>query len=127
MTDLITIDGSTYDVPIIDVTPTPQALEKYAERTADGILHIERIGVFDKYSVTFGKSHANPTDYNSLYAVLASATVFHTVILPTHSGTVTMTAYFAGISDTLYRVRNSVKYWKGLKVNIIPRSPQRTP
>jgi len=127
MTDLITIDGNTYDVPIVDIKITPESLDKYAERTADGELHRELIGVFDKYSVTFGKNISNPSDYASLYAKLAEAVEYHTVILPTPTGTVTMTAYFASIGHTLYRVRGSSKYYRGLKVNIIPKSPQRTP
>jgi hypothetical protein len=127
MTDLITIDGATYDVPIISIDITPEPLEKYAERTVDGTLHVERIGVFDKYSVVFGRNNANSVDYASLYAVLGSATVFHTVVLPTPTGTVTMTAYFAGVAHTLYKVKGSNKYYKGLKANIIPRDPTRTP
>lgn len=127
MTDLITIDGNTYDVPIVDMQISYEPLDKYAERTADGKLHREIIGVYAKYEVTFGVSNANPIDYANLVNVLTKPTEFHTVTLPTETGTLTASCYFGPVGHTLYRVRGSNKYYKGLKVSIIPRDPTRTP
>ena len=127
MTTLITIDGSTYDVPIVDMQVSYEPLDKYAERTADGKQHREIIGVYAKYEVTFGISNANPSDYASLVDVLTEPTEFHTVILPTETGTLTDSFYFGPVRHTLYRVQGSNKYYKGLKVSIIPREPTRTP
>jgi len=127
MTDLITIDGSTYDVPIVDLSVSSEPLDKFAKRTVSGKLYREMIGVFDKYEVTFGISNANPTDYAALVSKLREATPYHTVTLPTETGTVTASYYFGPISHTLYRAKGSNKYYKGLKVSIIPREPTRTP
>jgi hypothetical protein len=127
MTDLITIDGNTYDVPIVDMQISYEPLDKYAERTADGKLHREIIGVYAKYEVTFGISNANPSAYASLVDVLTEPEEFHTVILPTETGTVTASCYFGPVKHALYKVRGSDKYYRGLRVSIIPREPTRTP
>ena len=127
MTDIITIDGNTYDVPIVDIDISYEPLDKFAERTADGVLHREVIGVFAKYQVVFGISNANPAAYASLVAKLTEPVEFHTVILPTETGTVTASCYFGPAKHKLYLVKETGKYFKGLSVSIIPRSPTRTP
>ena len=50
----IVIDSTTYDVDIIDLDETLEFLDKYAERTEDGVLHRELIGTFPKQSLRFG-------------------------------------------------------------------------
>ena len=127
MTDLITIDGNTYDVPIVNIDISYEPLDKYAERTSDGKLHREVIGVFAKYNVTFGVSNANPTSYASLVSKLTEPVEFHTVVLPAESGTVTGSFYFGTVSHNLYRAKGSNNYFKGLSVPIIPREPTRKP
>lgn len=127
MTDIITIDGNTYDVPIVDIDITYEQLDKYAERTSDGNLHRELIGVFAKYEVLFGISNANPASYANLVNKLTEPVEFHTVILPTETGTVTASCYFGPARHKLYQVKGSGRYYKGLSVSIIPRSPTRTP
>lgn len=127
MTDLITIDGNTYDVPIVDMKISYESLDKSANRTADGVLHREIIGVFAKYEVVFGVSNANPSAYASLINKLTEPVEFHTVILPTETGTITAQCYFGPVGHSLYKVKGSNKYYKGLSVSIIPKSPTRTP
>jgi hypothetical protein len=127
MTDLITIDGNTYDVPIVDMPISYETLDKSAKRTADGVLHREIIGIFAKYEILFGVSNANPTAYAALVDKLTEPVEFHTVILPTETGTLTATCYFGPVKHQLYRVRGSNKYYKGLSVSIIPKSPTRAP
>jgi len=128
MDQIITIDGVAYDVPIVgEIERTFETLDKYAERTVDGKLHRELIGVYVKYKVTFGKSGSNPTAYAQLVDKLTFPTEFHTVILPTESGAVTFVGYFAGVRDAIYRVKGTERYAKGLSVTIIPRDPTRKP
>jgi hypothetical protein len=127
MTDLITIDGNTYDVPIVNIDISYETLDKYAERTSNGKLHREIIGVFAKYNVTFGISNANPTDYANLLNKLTEPVEFHAVILPSQTGSVSGNFYFGTVSHTLYQVMGSNIYFKGLTVPIIPREPTRKP
>ena len=41
----IKIDGISYDVPLVSIKRTAEFLDKYAERTEDGDLKRELIGV----------------------------------------------------------------------------------
>jgi hypothetical protein len=126
MSDVITIDGSTYDVPIISMDMSADVLDKYAERTADGKLHRELIGVYFNYKVVFA-ANQNTADYIALWQKLTEPEEFHTVIMPDEDGTREFSAYFSGIKHQFVRVKGSDRYLKGLSVNIIAREPARTP
>ena len=52
----IVIDGTTYDIPILSIKRKAEFLDKYAERTEDGILHRELIGVYFNYELQFGRT-----------------------------------------------------------------------
>lgn len=126
MTDIIIIDNETYDVPIISMKRAADQLYKYAERTADGKLHAEMIGVYYNYEVVFGKN-SNPAAYALLFDKLSEPVVFHTVTLPTESGTRTFSAYFAGVTDVFIYVKETNRVMQGLSVNVIARDPARIP
>lgn len=124
---MIIVDSVTYDVPVISLRRTADFLDKYAERTLDGTLQRELIGVYYNYQLVLGAT-ADPAEYESLWDVLTEATEFHTVTVPDgDNSTRTFTAYFASVSDELRRVRGSNNYWKGTTVNFIARSPARVP
>jgi hypothetical protein len=126
---MITIDGTNYDIPILSIKRNAEFLDKYAERTEDGVLHRELIGVYFNYSLTFGRTH-NTTAYAALWSRLTQATEFHTVTVPDVSGTpgqYTFQAYFAGVSDELVRETGAATFWKNLTVNFIAKSPELTP
>jgi hypothetical protein len=125
MSDLITIDGTQYEVPIVSLKRSVESLYKYAERTVDGVLQSELIGVYFNYQVVFGKNNSNPTDYAALFAKLTEPTEYHTVIVPDEDGDHEFVCYFSNIKDTFVRVKGSARYLKGLSVNIIARSPAR--
>lgn len=125
MSDLITIDGNQYDVDIVEMKRSAESLYKYAERTVDGVLHSELIGVYFNYQLIFAKNR-NPVAYAALWAKLTEPTEFHTVILPDEDGTHTFSAYFSNIKDTFYKVKGTDRYINGLSVNIIAQKPART-
>lgn len=124
MTAPITIDGDTYEVPVISIKRTADFLDKFAERTADGKLHRELIGVYFNYQLKFGQ--ASMADYAALWDKLTEPEEFHTVIIPDEDGDLTFTAYFSGISDEMVKVSGASRYWKNLTVNFIAREPART-
>ena len=126
MSDLITIDGTQYDVPIVSMKRSADSLYKFAERTVDGVLHSEMIGMYFNYQIVFGKSGSNPAAYAALFAKLTEPTEFHTVIVPDEDGTHTFSAYFSNIKDTFARVKGTNRFIEGLSVNIIARSPARS-
>ena len=125
---MIIIDGNSYDVPVISVTRRADFLDKFAERTNDGTLHRELIGVYFNYQLLFGT--ILDTDlYDSLWDKLTEPEEFHTVTVPDESGGVgfTYTAYFSNVGDKLRKQKGVNNYFTGLTVNFIAKSPERTP
>ena len=122
MTTTITIDAVTYDVPLIEVARKIDKLYKFAERTADGVLHAELVGVYYNYTLAAGMSAHNATDYNSLITKLATAATSYSVTI---TG-VTFNAYFANIQDVLIK-DTGTPYYRGLTFDVIAISPAVTP
>ena len=127
MNNYIILDGETYEVPIISMNRSADFLDKYAERTLDGNLNRELIGVYFNYQITFGKA-VSVSEYARLWEKLTEAEEFHTVTVPDEDGFHTFTAYFASVKDQFVRVFDDgvTRWMKGLTVNIIARMPART-
>ena len=125
----IVIDSETFDIPILSIKRKAEFLDKYAERTEDGILHRELIGVYFNYELQFGRTH-DVDEYALLWERLTEATEFHVVTVPDFDGTggqFTFSAYFAGVSDELRKEDSTKTFWKNLTVNFIARSPAQVP
>jgi hypothetical protein len=122
----IIVDGTTYDIPVISISRAADVLDKYAERTTDGILHREIIGVYFNYTITFGQS-TDIAEYAALWNKLTEAVEFHEVTVPDEAGDYTFDAYFSGVSDELRKQQGAVNYWKSLTVKFTAQSPAITP
>lgn len=125
----IVIDSTTYNIPILSIKRKAEFLDKYAERTEDGILHRELIGVYFNYELQFGRTGAL-SDYANLWAKLTEATEFHTVTVPDFNGTggqYQFQAYFSSVSDELRKESATQTFWKNLTVNFIAKSPELVP
>lgn len=122
---MITIDGVTFDIPVIRMTRKAEFLDKYAERTEDGVLHRELIGVYFNYQLQFGSTN-DTAAYAALWLKLTEPEEFHTVIVPDEDGDYTFTAYFSSVGDEIRRVKDSQAFFKSLTVNFIAKSPART-
>ena len=122
----ITIDSVTYDIPVKSIRRTADFLDKYAERTQDGNLQRELIGVYFNYQIQFGRT-TDTTEYAALWAKLTEAEEFHTVTVPDESGNYTFTAYFSNVSDELRKQKSAANFWQNLTVNFIARTPENTP
>lgn len=120
----ITIDGVTYNVPVMSIKRNADFLDKFAERTADGKLHREIIGVYFNYKLQFGQ--ASMADYTALWDKLTEPVEFHTVVIPDEDGDLTFTAYFSNVGDELVRVKGASRYWKNLTANFIAQEPARS-
>ena len=119
---MITIDGVTYNVPVISLTRRADFLDKYAERTEDGVLHRELIGVYFNYQIQFG-STTDVDEYAALWDKLTEPEEFHTVVVPDAGS---FTAYFSNVGDTLRKDKDAQVFWKSLTVNFIAQSPTRS-
>ena len=117
----IVIDGTTFDIPVTGIKRNAEFLDKFAERTEDGILHRELIGVYFNYSLEFGRTN-DTTEYAALWEKLTEPEEFHTVVVPDLDATpLTFTA------DELRKDTTAKTFWKNLRVNFIAKEPTRTP
>jgi hypothetical protein len=122
---MIIIDGETYNIPILSINRRADVLDKYAERTQDGVLHREIIGVYFNYQLKFG-STTDTTEYARLWNKLTEPVEFHTVTVPDEDGDFTFTAYFSKVGDELRKQKNAKNFWKDLTVNFTAREPARS-
>lgn len=121
------IDGIAYNVPFIQVTRNAEVLDKYAERTADGVLHREIVGVYFNYEINWA-STTNMDEYNRLWDRLTEPKEFHEITVPGSNGDYTFTGYITSVSDKLRKIAiGNVNYWVGLTAHFIAQSPARTP
>jgi len=126
----IIIDGETFDVPVIALDETCDFLDKYAERTEDGVLHRELIGVYYNQSIQFGApvTTAGVAAYVALWEKLTEPVEFHEVTVPDSDGVdFTFDAYFASVKRSLRKWNDAKTFWKTMTVNFIAQSPARTP
>lgn len=122
---MITIDGVSFDIPYLGVTRRADFLDKYAERTEDGVLHRSLIGVYFNYQLRLG-STTDTDEYNALWDKLTEPQEFHTVTVPEGDGYFTYTAYFSNVGDELRKIKDGTFYWKNLTVNFIAKEPARS-
>ena len=126
----IIVDGTTYDVPIIDLDDTLEFLDKYAERTEDGILHRELIGTFPKQTLRFGTPNtaAQRSEYALLWAKLGEVTEFHTVTVPDVDGSdYAFSAYISGLRRKLRKWDSVKTTWGDFAVSFTAQYPKETP
>lgn len=123
--DFLTIDGDTYNVPVLTgVRRNADFLDKYAERTDDGDLKRELIGVYLNYrNIKFGKqTDSNYNEYVRLYNKLTEAEEFHDIVIANQS----FRAYFSSVSDEMYLFKNNKPYYRNLTVNFTTKMPTRS-
>lgn len=124
MADIVIIDDETFEVPITVMKRKAAVLDKYAERTVDGNLHRELIGVYFNYYCKFGKA-SSASEYARLWNKLTEPVPFHTVTVPDEDGIHTYTAYISNVEDEFLKVKGEQRYMKSLVANFIARSPSR--
>ncbi len=121
---MITIDGESFDIPIIDVAMAADMLDKYAERTNDGMLHRELIGVYYNFELVFASSYQDAAEYARLWRKLTEPVEFHTVTLWDEEGEYTQVGYFAQTKHRLVKMKNRTPYWKSLSTSFIAEAPR---
>ncbi len=121
---MIAIDGKPYNIPIVSIDMAADMLDKYAERTNDGVLHRELIGVYYNFKITFGPGYDNPTEYAALWRALAEPKEFHEVTLWDEAGPYTQEGYFASTNQKLTKVKSDKPYWRELSTTFIAKQPR---
>ena len=121
---MLYIDGIGYKIDVLSVKRTADFLDKYAERTENGDLERELIGVYFNYKLQLGPG-IDRTEYARLWDKLTEPVEFHEVTVPDEYGDYTFTAYFSNVADELLRKVAEKNYWKNLTVNFIAKKPAR--
>jgi hypothetical protein len=125
----IIVDGNSYNVTAKKITRKAVFLDKYAERTEDGVLHRELIGVYYNYSMEINYT-ADADSYDAFWSKLVEAVEFHTITVPNSGGNITFTAYLdaSGVVDDIFITTDDNKHhWQNLTINFIAKSPYATP
>lgn len=125
VSDFIIIDGQTYNIGVnIGVKETADFLDKYANRTEDGDLKRELIGVYFNYqSITFEpQTDSNYDEFNKLWAKLTEPEEFHDIVIANFE----FRAYFNGVSREIYDYDNGKAYRKNMTVNFTAKKPARS-
>lgn len=121
---MIKIDGDTYNIPIISIDMAADMLDKYAERTNDGVLHRELIGVYYNFKIEFASGYSNPTEYARLWRKLTEPVEFHTVTLWDEAGEYTQVGYFANTQHRQAKLKDGQPYFKELTTQFIAKQPR---
>ena len=121
---MIIIDGVSYNVPIVGDTIDPQVIDKYAERTEDGVLHHEVLGVYHNFEVEFAPI-IDPELHQRFFNDLTAPSPERTVTLPGMYTTYTTKCYIRVSPVSMRRHRPSGNMYDGLKVKFIAIAPAR--
>jgi len=123
---MIVIDSIDYDIPIVSLSGQADMLDKYAERTVDGVLHRELIGVYDNYEIQFAPSYRDSATYADLWFKLTEPVPWHTVKFPTIFGEREIEGYFANTRHEVSKQKGGVTYWRGLSTSFVSRRKRPT-
>ena len=123
---MIVIDSIDYDIPIVSLSGQADMLDKYAERTVDGVLHRELIGVYDNYEIQFAPSYRDSATYSDLWFKLTEPVPWHTVKFPTIFGEREIEGYFANTRHEVSKQKGGITYWKGLSTSFVSRRKRPT-
>jgi hypothetical protein len=123
---MIEIDGIPYQVPVVSITRTADVLDKFAERTENGVLHREIIGVYFNYKMKIGIIE-DRSDYEAFWNKISEPVEFHTIVIYGTNGNYTFVAYVANMGDELRLDDNGTYYWQNTTVDFIAQVPARTP
>lgn len=120
----IYVDGIYFDIPFISCKRTADFLDKYAQRTEDGDMKRELIGVYFNYNWKFGMDIGTET-YKRLWDKLTEPVEFHDFTVPDLNGKYTFRGYVSGVSDEMMKVLTDGVKFGGLTCKMIQKTPSR--
>ena len=126
VTQGIKIDGIDYNIPLVSVKRTADFLDKYAERTEDGDLKREILGVYFNYQLSIGTIN-DEEEYEKVYDKLTEPVEYHDFELPTTRGTYQFRGYISSVSDEIEKIFSDTARFKGLSCKFTAKKPARTP
>lgn len=124
----IKVDGIYFDIPMVSLKRTADFLDKYAERTEDGELHRELIGVYYNYTLTVGtSSDFGDTDYDTFWDKMTEPVEFHEISIPVRGGDYAFIGYISSVSDEYKKILDNESEFTAFTCKFTAKSPARTP
>jgi len=123
--DFIIIDGIQYNIGVYaDIKEAADFLDKYANRTDDGDLKRELIGVYFNFSdIKFEpQTDKNYNEFEKLWNKLTEPEEFHDVKIANFQ----FKAYFNSVSRVIYGFAENRAYRKDMTVNFTAKKPARS-
>lgn len=123
--DFLIIDGQRFNVGVLSgIKETIDILDRYANRTQDGVLHREIIGTYKNYSsIKFAEqTDANYDAYENLWETLGAKQEFHTITIANY----TFSAYISSISREIAYYSNGRAYHKKMECKFTSERPYRS-
>ena len=121
------IDGITYNIPLISIKRNLDFLEKYAERSEDGDIKIETIGLYKNYTISIGLIEDAELYDQLIEHITDCENRFHHVTLPDASKQFDFYGYFSSIKDEVEKVLETGARYKGLSWKMTSKKPYKTP
>lgn len=121
------IDGITYNIPLISIRRNLDFLEKYAERSEDGDIKIETIGLYKNYTISIGLIEDAELYDQLIEHITDCENRFHHVTLPDASKQFDFYGYFSSIKDEVEKVLETGAQYKGLSWKMTSKKPYKTP
>ncbi len=121
------IDGITYNIPLISIKRNLDFLEKYAERSEDGDIKIETIGLYKNYTTSIGLIEDAELYDQLIEHITDCENRFHHVTLPDASKQFDFYGYFSSIKDEVEKVLETGAQYKGLSWKMTSKKPDKTP
>ena len=124
----IKIDEMYFDIPMVSIKRTADFLDKYAERSEDGDLQRELIGVYYNYTLTVGtSSDFGDTDYGEFWNKMTEPVEFHDISIPTKNGYYTFRGYISSVSDEYKKILDNEAEFTGFTCKFTAKGPARRP
>jgi hypothetical protein len=122
----VIIDNTRYDVHIVNDEQAADVLDKYAERTNDGVLHHEVLGTYYNFEIEF-EPIQDPELHERFYNDLTAPKNVRTVTIPGLFTTYTFDCYIRVDKVKMVRHKLTGNLYEGLKVSFIAIGPARRP
>ena len=123
--DFIIIDGNQYNIGVYaGIKETADFLDNYANRTEDGDLKRDLIGVYFNFTdIKFEpQTESNYDEFERLWNKLTEPEEFHTVQIANFQ----FRAYFNNVSRVINDFRGGKAYKKDMTVNFTAKTPARS-
>lgn len=124
----IIADNIHFDIPLVSLKRSADFLDKFAERTEDGELKRELIGVYYNFTLTVGDSVAfGDSDYNEFWNKMTEPVEFHDFVLPAGTGTYSFRGYISSVSDEYKKILDGEAEFSAFTCKMTAKQPARSP